>query len=91
MVEPRIHLDPEVSLGAVEKLRGPLEDQLTSALQVAVGKVDSGYHGESVEQVADELLEKTRSGLHPDIAAGFAPDPGQMLSVAADIVADNAS
>jgi hypothetical protein len=89
MVEPRIHLDPEMSLGAVEKLRGPLEDQLTSALQVAVEQVDDNYHGESVEQVTGELLEKTKSGLHKDIAAGFEPDQEQLRSVAASIVADN--
>jgi hypothetical protein len=89
MVEPRVRIDPSQSLGSVEKLRGPLEDQLTSALQVAVEAVDEQYHGESVEEVSDELLERTKAGLHKDIAAAFEPDDEQMTSVATTIVDDN--
>ena len=89
MVEPRIRIDPSTSLGPLEKLRGPLEDQLTSALQGAVDTVGEQYHGESVDEVSEELLEKTKSGLHPDIAASFEPDGDQLKSVASTIVDDN--
>jgi hypothetical protein len=88
-VDPQVRLDPETSLGAAERLRGPLEDQLTSALQAAVGKVEGDYHGEGVQDVTDELLEVTKEGLHQDIAEGFAPDQAQLRSVAAEIVADH--
>ena len=88
MVSPRVKLAQE-SLGPVEKLRGPLEDQLSSALQVAVERVDEQYHGEPVAEVAAELLDETKVGLHKDIAAGFEPDPRQLKSVAATIVAEN--
>ena len=89
MVEPRAQLDP-ASLGPVEKLRGPLEDQLTSALNAAVDKVDDHYQGEGVEQVAEDLMEETKGGLHPDIAAKIAPNEDQIRSVAETIVKDNA-
>ena len=89
MVQPRVKLDPDTSLGPVEKLREPLEDQLTSALRVAVKKVDGDYSGESVDEVEDELLEKTRAGLHPDIADAFAPNHEHLRDVAESIV-DNA-
>ena len=88
MVKPRARLDP-ASLGPVEKLRGPLEDQLTSALNAAVDKVDDDYAGEGVDEVAEDLLEKTKGGLHPDIAAKIAPNEDQMRSVAETIVRDN--
>lgn len=88
MVSPRVKLDPAVSLGSVEKLREPLEEQLTSALRNAVEKVDDRYHGESVETVEDELLKATRTGLHPDVAKAFAPDQEQLHDVAAQIVKD---
>ena len=88
MVKPRARLDP-ASLGPVEKLRGPLEDQLTSALNAAVDKVDDQYQGEGVDQVAEDLMEETKGGLHPDIAAKIAPDKSQMRSVAETIVGDN--
>jgi hypothetical protein len=86
MVEPQIHLDPQSLNPVEEKLRGPLEAQLTSALQAATEHVQSDYHGESVEQVSSELLQQTRRGLHPDIAAGFTPDPGEMHRVAEAVV-----
>jgi hypothetical protein len=88
MVKPRVRLDA-TSLGSVEKLRGPLEDQLTSALDVAVDKVDEHYEGEDVEQVTEQLVEETKAGLHADVAAAIAPDESQLRSVATKIVRDN--
>ncbi|MBU2666026.1 hypothetical protein KOI35_21160 [Actinoplanes bogorensis] len=86
MAEPQVTLDPR-SLNVVEqKLRGPLEDQLTSALQAATEKTRHTYAGESVDEVSEQLVERTRSGLHPDIAAGFQPDPVQLRRVAEAIV-----
>lgn len=86
MVEPHVTLDPG-SLNPVEdKLRGPLEDQLTSALQAATDKVADAYAGEPVDTVTHRLLEQTRAGLHPDIAAGFTPDQGELRRVAEAIV-----
>lgn len=86
MGEPHITLDPQ-SLSPVEaKLRGPLEDQLTSALQAATDKVGHAYAGEPVEQVTDELLTQTKAGLHPDIAAAFVPDQRELSQVAEQIV-----
>jgi hypothetical protein len=90
VLKPRITLDPEVSLGSVEKLREPLEDQLSSALQAAVVKVDRRYHGEGVDEVAQELADGTRAGLHPDIADAIEPDPAQLHEVAIRLV-DEAS
>lgn len=86
MVEPHITLDSASLTPAQEKLRGPLEDQLTSALQHAADKVTDEYHGEPVDTVTDKLLEQTRAGLHPDIAAGFAPNQGELRRVAEAIV-----
>ena len=90
MDAPEVRIESTSSLGAAEKLRGPLEDQLTSALQVAVDKVDEQYHGEEVQEVSEELREATKAGLHPDIAAGFEPTDGQLRSVAEEIVDDKA-
>jgi hypothetical protein len=86
MDEPQVTLDPNSLSPVEEKLRGPLEDQLTSALQAATERVSAGYAGESAEQVTAELLEQARSGLHPDIAAGWQPDPGELRRVADAIV-----
>jgi hypothetical protein len=86
---PRVHLDPDASLGPVEKLREPLEDQLTSALQAAADEVDEEYAGEQVAEVGAKLLAATKAGLHDDIAAGFAPDPAQVHSIAQTIVDEN--
>jgi hypothetical protein len=83
--QPRVKLDPDTSLGPVEKLREPLEAQLSSALQAAVDKVDDRYRGESVEEVEQELLEATKAGLHPDIAEAFAPNRSQLREVATGI------
>jgi hypothetical protein len=87
MGEPQISLDPHTLNPVEEKLRGPLEDQLTSALQAATHKVESRYAGEPVDQVVRMLLEQTRAGLHPDIAAGFSPDQRELHRVAEAIVA----
>ena len=89
MTKPQVRLDP-ASLGSVEKLRGPLEAQVTSALHQAVDRVEDDYQGESVDQVATELVEETKSGLHADIAEAITPNEQQMRSVAEGIVADNA-
>ncbi|GAA0585652.1 hypothetical protein GCM10010172_83560 [Paractinoplanes ferrugineus] len=88
MSEPQVTLDPEHLNGVEEKLRGPLEEQLTSALRAANDKTRHTYSGESVDQVAETLLERTKSGLHHDIADGFNPDAGQLRHVAEQIVAD---
>jgi hypothetical protein len=85
MVEPRMSLDPRGLDPVEQKLRGPLEDQLTSALQAATRKVEAEYAGESVDEVAARLLAETRAGLHPDVAAGLAPDEAELRQVAAAI------
>ncbi len=86
MIDTHVTLDP-ASLGPVgEKLREPLEQKLTSALQQASQVVDDHYAGESVPQVTQELLQETREGLHPDIAAAFQPDQAQLQNVAVAIV-----
>ena len=86
MVEPHITLDPNNLSPVEEKLRGPLEEQLTSALQAATDKISDEYAGEPVETVTGELLTQTRAGLHPDIAAGFTPDQGELRRVAQEII-----
>jgi hypothetical protein len=88
MVDPQVTLDPN-SLNPIEdKLRGPLEEQLTSALRAATEKTRHAYAGESVDRVTEELLERTKAGLHHDIADGFHPDPAQLRHVAETIIAD---
>ncbi|HET6531851.1 MAG TPA: hypothetical protein VFH03_14775 [Actinoplanes sp.] len=87
MSDPQINLDPHSLNPVEEKLRGPLEDQLTSALQAATHKIESRYAGEPVDEVARMLLEQTRAGLHPDIAAAFTPDEHELHRVAEAIVA----
>ena len=87
MAEPHITLDSRTLNPVERKLRGPLEEQLSSALQAATVKVERHYAGESVEQVTSMLLEQTKAGLHPDIAAGFSPDREQLRQVAQAIVA----
>jgi hypothetical protein len=84
--------DPHVTLGQAdlgpvpEKLREPLEEQLSSALRRAIDVVSAGYDGESVDEVAARLLAETRSALHADIAAAFQPEPAEMRRVAEEIV-----
>jgi hypothetical protein len=86
MVEPQISLDPQSLNPVEEKLRGPLEDQLTSALRAAADNIAEAYAGQSVDAVTAELLAQTKAGLHPDIAAGFTPDHDELHRVAAAIV-----
>ncbi len=86
MVEPHVTLDPASLDGVEAKLRGPLEDQLTSALRVAANKVESEYAGEPMDVVTARLLDETRHGLHPDIAAAWSPDPAELRRVAQAIV-----
>ena len=89
MMDPQVTLDPN-SLSPVErKLQGPLEDQLTSALQAATGKISERYAGQPVDEVERMLFEQTKSGLHPDIAAAFTPDHAQLRQVAQAIVSEN--
>jgi hypothetical protein len=88
MVEPHVTLDP-ASLDPVEaKLRGPLEDQLTSALKAAADKISASYAGEPLDEVTARLLDETRHGLHPDIAAAWSPDRAELQRVAQAIVAE---
>jgi hypothetical protein len=87
MAEPQISLDPQSLNPVEEKLRAPLEDQLTSALRAATDKTRDAYAGESVDEVVEMLLERTKAALHPDIAAGLHPDPGQLRQVAEAVVA----
>ncbi|MFG1955019.1 hypothetical protein [Micromonospora sp. NPDC048830] len=86
MSEPHVTLDPSGLDPVQRKLRGPLEDQLTSALRAATDRVRADYAGEPVEQVCQRLLDETRAGLHPDIAAGFEPDMEEFCRVAVAIV-----
>jgi hypothetical protein len=87
MVDPQVSLDPRTLNPVEEKLRGPLEDQLTSALQAAAEKIEHEYAGQSADELTGMLLERTRRALHPDIAAGFSPDPAELHRVAEAIIA----
>jgi hypothetical protein len=87
MTEPHVSLDPHNLNPVEEKLRRPLEEQLTSALQAATDKTRQTYAGEPVEVLCRQLLERTKEHLHPDIAAGFQPDHDQLLHVAQAIAA----
>lgn len=87
MIEPQVTLDPRTLSPVEQKLRGPLEDQLTSALQAAADTIEGRYAGESADQLTEQLLSEARSHLHPDIAAGFAPDPTELHRVAEAIIA----
>jgi hypothetical protein len=86
MAEPHVTLDQSQLTPPAQKLRGPLEDQLSSALQLATERVRADYHGESVEEVCRRLLAETRSALHPDIADAFQPGDGELRRVADQIV-----
>lgn len=86
MAEPHVSLN-QPDLGPVpEKLREPLEEQLSSALQRATEVVTADYHGEGVNEVAARLVDEARAGLHPDIAAAFQPDAARIHQVAETIV-----
>ena len=85
MAEPHVTL-PQADLGPVpEKLRDPLQEQLSSALQHATGVVSGDYHGEPVDQVVARLVAETRAALHPDLAAAFQPDLADVRRVAEEI------
>jgi hypothetical protein len=86
MSEPHVSLDPSGLSPAQERLRGPLEAQLTSALRAATERVRASYLGEPVEAVCQRLLDETKSGLHRDIAAGFDPDMEEFCRLAVAIV-----
>jgi hypothetical protein len=90
MSEPHVTLDPRGLDPVQQKLRGPLEEQLTSALRAATERVRADYAGEPVEQVCQRLLDETRAGLHPDIADGFNPDMDEFCRVAVAIVRGDA-
>jgi hypothetical protein len=87
MEEPHVSLDAGTLSPVERKLRGPLEDQLTSALTAATDKIKQRYAGEPVSDVEAELLAETKAGLHPDIAAGWSPDRAELRRVAESIVA----
>ncbi|MEV4537171.1 hypothetical protein AB0J82_25670 [Asanoa sp. NPDC049518] len=84
--EPHVTLEPDPHDPVQHKLRGPLEEQLTSALTAATERVRSSYRGESFDIVCRRLLDETKAGLHPDIAAGFEPDMDELARVAVAIV-----
>jgi hypothetical protein len=86
MVKPRVVLADDSANPVVDKLHDPLQAQLTSALQSAADEVDSQYHGEGAVEAAAELLDHAKDALHPDIAAGFHPDPHELRDVAEAIV-----
>ena len=86
MIDPHVSLDSGKLSPAGQKLQGPLEDQLTSALKAATDKIKHRYAGEPVNEVLTELIDETRAGLHADIAAAWQPDHAQMYEVARAIV-----
>jgi hypothetical protein len=86
MEQPQVSLDPRTLSPVEEKLQGPLEDQLSSALQAATGKIRRQYAGEPVDEVEARLLAETKAGLHPDIAAAWSPDHQELRRVALAIV-----
>lgn len=86
MGEPHVTLDPSSLNPVEERLRGPLQEELSSALQVATERVEERYAGQPVDEVCRLLEEETRRGLHPDIAAGFHPDHTELRRLAEVIV-----
>ncbi len=87
MSEPHVSLDPAGLNAAERKLKGPLEDQLSSALQAAAHRVAADYHGQTADELCAQLLAETKRGLHPDIADAFDPDRGELRQVAQAIIA----
>jgi hypothetical protein len=83
-----VTLDPAALPPPQRKLHAALEEQLTSALRVAADRVTADYAGEPVEEVCRRLLDETRKGLHPDVAAGWQPDQAELCRVAEAIVRD---
>jgi hypothetical protein len=90
-IQPHVTLDPATLPPAAQKLRAPLEDQLSSAVQVATERVSAGYRGESAEEVRRQLLATTRELLHPDIGAAFQPDRAEFGRIADRIVAERSA
>jgi hypothetical protein len=86
MERPQVSLDPRTLSPVEQKLQGPLEDQLSSALQAAADKIKRRYAGEPVDEIEARLLADTKAGLHPDIAAGWSPDHQELRRVAQAIV-----
>ena len=86
MAEPHVTLDPNHLDPVARKLQGPLEDQLTSALQAAAARVRASYQGEPFDTVCRRLLDQTKAGLHPDIAAAFEPDMDELARLAVAII-----
>ncbi|GAA0744704.1 hypothetical protein Drose_37335 [Dactylosporangium roseum] len=86
MQELHVSLDPAELDPATQKLREPLEAQLSSALQRAAETIERDYHGESVAEVSRRLLDVARSSLHPDIATGFQPDERELRQAAQAVV-----
>ena len=86
MDEPHVSLDAATLSPVERKLQGPLEDQLSSALQAATEEIRDRYAGEPVDEVLRRLAEGTRARLHPDIAAASTPDYGPLRQVAQAIV-----
>jgi hypothetical protein len=83
--QPRVTLDPARPGTVGDKLHEPLEDQLSSALAAATEQIDGEYAGQGVDEVYQMLLDRTRDGLHPDIAAAFNPDRRQLRDIATAI------
>jgi hypothetical protein len=86
MAEPHVTLDPGRLDPVQRKLRGPLEEQLSSALRAATERVRADYDGQAVDLVCQRLLDETRAGLHPDIAEAWQPDMDELCRVAVAIV-----
>lgn len=84
MEEPEITVRTEP--GTVEdRLHDSLEQQLTSALRAAIHRLDGTVVGMDVPAVRERLVEETRAGLHPDIAARFEPSRYEMTAIAAQL------
>jgi hypothetical protein len=86
--QPHVTLDPSTLPPQQRKLHAALEDQLTSALRAAAERVAADYSGESVDELCARLAAEARRGLHPDVAAGWRPDPGELRRVAQAIIRD---
>ncbi|MGY0235401.1 hypothetical protein [Longispora urticae] len=86
MTEVHVSLDGSQLNKVERKLQGPLEEQLTSAMEQAAIRVAAGYDGQDEDEVARWILRETRSGLHPDIAKGFQPDEAKLRLVARAVI-----
>jgi hypothetical protein len=86
MGEPHVTLDPNSLNPVEERLREPLQEELSSALQVATERVEEHYDGQPVDEVCRMIEAETKRGLHPDIAAGFHPDHAELRLLAEVII-----